>query len=161
MSKLSYVFLLLGSVITATSIDQKERHLRAEESFVPHQLASGILHAESNHTIESASSLDASTVRRGGVTALNAIKSTGALSGYFSTIVFEDNDCSGSNVFGYGFLLGACVADYEFSSSTRREATETTMTIYNHRLQRRCLYIWREAIPARHDRHSFVGPINC
>ena len=105
---------MVGAVITATSIEQKSR-----------QPLHDIIEADSNHAIKSASSLDAST-------ASSAIKSTGLLSGYFSTIVFDDIDCtSSSNVFGYGFLLGACVVDYEFSTSTRSEATDATMTIYS------------------------------
>ena len=125
MSRLPAVLLLVGSVITATSIDQRKSLRQTEESRVHHQSAHDILNPGSDHAMKSASSLDAST-------ALNTIKSTGLLSGYFSTIVFDDDDCtSSSNVFGYGFLLGACVADYEFSTSTRREATETTVTTFS------------------------------
>ncbi len=133
MSKLSNVLLLIGSVIIATSISQKDCLLHEKKSFMRDQSVSDIFDTGSYHTIKSASSLDASTLRLGGVAALNTVKSTGVLSGYFSTIVFDDVNCgSGSGkVFGHGFLLGACVVDYEFSSSTRREATDTTITIYS------------------------------
>ena len=133
MSKLSNVLLLIGSVLTATSYNHEESPLRTEESLMHHQRIHDILHvdSDSNNAINRASSLDASTLRIGGVAALNAIKSTGVLGGYFSTIVYGDDDCSGSNVFGFGFLLGACVVDYEFETSTRREATDTTVTIYS------------------------------
>lgn len=107
MSKFSTSLMLLGTVINAMSIDQKE-------------IGNG-----------NAPLLDTSTKRYSGGTALSAIKPAAQLSGFFTTIVYGDNDCKGSNVFGYGFLLGACVVDYEFSTSTRSEATDATMTIYS------------------------------
>ena len=73
MSRLPAVLLLVGSVITAASIDQKSRLLQTEESRVHHQSAHD---AGSDRAIKSASSLDAPTQRLVGVTALNSIKST-------------------------------------------------------------------------------------
>ena len=127
MLKLSSVLLLLGSVINAASIELKETLPRIKTSFRHLQLGDHVFISGSSN----ASLLDTSALRFSGNPALNVIKTAERLSGYFATIVYGDDDCKINTVFGYGFLLGACVVDYEFSTSTMREANDTAMTIYS------------------------------